>query len=150
MKLADILSTQRIVVPLRSADKLEVIAELVDLLEADGCIQDRHKVLKAVIAREEMRSTGIGNGLAVPHAKSSECAKLVAAVGTPASPVDFASNDGRPCDLVVLLVSPLDETGPHIQALARISRLWLQDSFREAIRASQSGEDVYAAVLKHQ
>ncbi len=150
MKLGDIITPQRIAVPLRSTDKLEIITELVDLLSADDRIRDRDEVLRAVLAREEVRSTGIGEGLAVPHAKSGACAKLVAAVGKPGTPVDFASNDGKPCEWIVLLVSPIDETGPHIQALARISRLWLQDSFRAAIRQSQSADDVRAAILKYQ
>ncbi len=146
MSLADILTPNRIAVPLRATDKLEVIAELVDLLAADGVIGDRDEVLRAVLAREEMRSTGIGAGLAVPHAKPRACSRLTAAVGKAASPIDFASSDGKPCEFVVLLVSPPDETGPHIQALARISRIWLQEGFREAVRSATSPDALYKAI----
>ena len=150
MKLGDILSIKRIAVPLSCEDKPGIITELVDLLSSDKKIEDRDEVLRAVLAREEVRSTGIGDGLAVPHAKSGACNELVAAVGKPAEPVDFACNDGKPCEWIVLLVSPIDETGTHIQALARISRLWLQSPFREAIRQAQSADEVYAAIIDHQ
>ncbi|RJP40405.1 MAG: PTS sugar transporter subunit IIA [Phycisphaerales bacterium] len=146
MNLVDILTPARIAVPLKASDKVEVIAELVDLLAADGAISDRDEVLRAVLAREEMRSTGIGSGLAVPHAKPRACSKLTAAVGKAIRPIDFASSDGKPCEFVALLVSPPDETGPHIQALARISRVWLQESFREAVRAANTPEELYEAI----
>lgn len=146
MNLADILAPQRIVVPLRAAEKIGVISELVDLLAADSQIDDRDAVLRAVLAREEMRTTGIGQGLAVPHAKTRACRRLVAAAGKPATPLDFASMDGRPCHLVILMVSPLDETGPHIQALAKVSRTWLQEECRQAILRAPDARAFFDAI----
>ncbi len=150
MKITDILQKTCVRVPLKSTDKTAAITELVHLLEEGGRLTDRDEVLKAVLIREQTRSTGIGEGLAVPHGKSHGCGSLTMAVGKPASPMDFDAVDGRPCFFLVLLASPADVTGPHIQALARISRLWQTASFRKAIAAASSADELYAAIEQHQ
>ena len=101
---------------LEAANPTGAITELVEALASAGKITDQEAVLQAILAREKTRSTGIGEGLAVPHGKSRGCPKLTLAVGKPATPVDFGSEDGRPCEIVFLLASPMDEMGPHIQA----------------------------------
>ncbi len=146
MKITDVLTEACIKVPLEATDKIAAISELIDVLHAAGKISDRQSVLETVIAREKMRSTGIGQGLAVPHGKVSTCDSLVMAVGKPTSPIDFASPDSRPCDLIVLLASPIDKTGPHIQALASISRLWMADRVREAVSATSTSTELFAVV----
>jgi mannitol/fructose-specific phosphotransferase system IIA component (Ntr-type) len=148
MKLTEILKPSAIRVPLAAADKTGVITELVDLLDASGEFTSRDEVLRAVLEREATRSTGIGYGLAVPHGKSSASPHLVMAIGKPAEPIDFDSTDKLPVTLVVLLVSPPDKTGPHIQALARISRLMLLENFRSEINAAGSAEAVYEVIRK--
>ncbi|MHC4608887.1 MAG: PTS sugar transporter subunit IIA, partial [Planctomycetota bacterium] len=125
MKLTDLLSPACVRVPLEATDKVGAITELLDLLGENGKLRDRDAVLQAVLAREATRSTGIGYGLAVPHGKSPACPRLAIAIGKPAKPIDFESKDGEPVNIIVLLASPPDQTGPHIQALARISRLML-------------------------
>ena len=150
MKITDILQKGCVRVPLKSTDKTAAITELVDLLEQNGQLADRDDVLKAVLAREQTRSTGIGGGLAVPHGKSHGCRSLTMAIGKPASPMDFDAVDGRPCFFIVVLASPVDETGPHIQALACISRLWQTESFRDAIARATAADEFYAAIEQHQ
>ncbi|MFQ5414435.1 MAG: PTS sugar transporter subunit IIA [Phycisphaerae bacterium] len=150
MKITDILTTACIRVPVAATDKAGVIAELVDVLDAAGRLSDRDAVLKSVVAREATRSTGVGNGLAVPHGKSAGCAALAMAIGKPATPLDFDSSDGAPVELVVLLASPIDEMGPHIQALARVSRVWLAPGFRAAVAAAASPDELYAAIERYQ
>ena len=135
---------------MKAADKTAAITELVDLLHENGLLTDRNTVLKAVLEREETRSTGIGLGLAVPHGKSHGCTTLVLAIGKPATPMEFEAIDGRPCDAIVLLASPADKTGPHIQALASISRLWQTEEFRKAMKEAQTADDVHAAIERHQ
>jgi mannitol/fructose-specific phosphotransferase system IIA component (Ntr-type) len=103
-----------------------------------------------VLSREETRSTGVGEGIAVPHGKSTGCQQLCMAVGKPAEPLEFDSIDGRPCELVVLLASPIDTTGPHIQALGRVSRLWRQSGFRGEVGRVETADDLYAAVKQFQ
>lgn len=144
--LTDILKPQHIKLSLTATDKNGVIVELVDMLAANGDLVDRDKILAAILERENVRTTGIGNGLALPHGKSSGVDKLVMAVGRSNAGVEFQSVDGRIVKLVMLLASPLDKTGPHIQALARISRLMSVDTFRGKLMAAVSAEELYRLI----
>ena len=150
MRLTDILLPACVKVPLESVDKTGVITELVDLLAANGQVNDRDVLLEAVLTREATRTTGIGHGLAIPHGKSDAARRLVMAVGKPATPIDFESIDRAPVTVVTLLASPPDQTGPHIQALARISRLMLMDNFRSAVARAQSAEELYGIIAGHE
>ncbi len=150
MKLTEILTADCIAVPLKAADKIAAITELVDVLADRGRIADRDQVLKAILDREQTASTGIGKGLAVPHGKSPGCSELVMALGKPATPMDFDSKDGQPVEIIVLLASPPDKTGPHIQALARISRLMLMDSFRDAVLEAKSAAALWDVITQHE
>lgn len=146
MELAGILTAERVRVPLRADDKVGIITELVDLLAQQGALRDRDAVLAAVLKREAERTTGIGYGLAIPHGKSDGCAQLAIAAGKPAVPIDFQSLDRRPVTFVVLLVSPPDQTGPHIQALAKVSRLMNIEEFRKRVEKAASAAELYEAV----
>ncbi len=143
MILTHILQPTCVKVPLEGRDKDSVITELVDLLDKNGLIQGRQNVLDAVFTRERTRSTGIGSGIAIPHGKSGAVRELVMALGIAHDPIDFDSVDKKPVSLVILLVSPLDQTGPHIQALARISRLMLDEEFRKALENAPSAQAAY-------
>ncbi|MCC6909198.1 MAG: PTS sugar transporter subunit IIA [Phycisphaerales bacterium] len=143
MNLLDILKLECIKVPLDHAEKKAVIDEMVDLLAAANTISSPAALKEAVWSREQTRTTGIGQGLAIPHGKSDVCDDLMLAIGKPALPIDFHSIDRQPVRLVVLLVSPPDQTSRHIQALARISRLMTQDDFREAVYNANSAEEIY-------
>jgi len=131
---------------LDGTDKNSVITELVDLLAENNLLLDRDVVLEAVFAREQTRSTGIGSGIAIPHGKCEGVADLVMAVGIAQVPVNFDSIDQKPVSIVILLVSPADRTGPHIQALARISRLMLDEEFKAKLEKAASPEDVYRLI----
>lgn len=150
MKLTDILAPESIRVPLEATTKADAIGELVDLLAEHGHIDDRDAVYRAVMERESTRSTGIGHGLAVPHCKTDACRALVAAMGKPRTPLDFESKDGEPVTFLVLLVTPLDQTGPHIQALARISRLMLTEQFRHDLAEAPSGADIHRIITQYE
>ncbi len=143
MILTQILQPTCVKVPLEGKDKDAVITELVDLLDENGLIQDRAVVLDAVFTRERTRSTGIGSGIAIPHGKCNAVRELVMALGIAKDPIDFDSVDKKPVSLVILLVSPADQTGPHIQALARISRLMLDEDFKKALEDAPSAQAAY-------
>jgi fructose-specific phosphotransferase system IIA component len=128
---------------LSGADKDAVITELVDILAGSGLLENRDTVLDAVFTRERTRSTGIGSGIAIPHGKCNAVKELVMALGITAAPLEFESVDGRPVSIVILLVSPADQTGPHIQALARISRLMLDEEFKAALEKAPSSQAAY-------
>ncbi len=146
MLLTQILQPSCVLAPLKGTDKIAVITELVDLLDAADQIADRDVVLDAVIVREETRSTGIGSGIAIPHGKCAGTKELVMALGIAAKPIDFDSIDTKPVSIVVLIASPIDRTGPHIQALARISRLMLDEQFRTKLQNATSPEEAYALI----
>lgn len=149
MKLSEILHRSCVKMPLEAGDRDGIIEELVDLLASGGRVTTRDALLSTVMAREHVRSTGIGRGLAVPHGKTAGCHGLAMAVGKPASPIDFGSIDGLPVEVIVLLASPLEQHGPHIQALARISRLMLTDSFRQAILAARNADELFQVIAAH-
>jgi len=143
MNLLEILSPDSVVAPLVAKDKKGVIDELVDLLASVKKVNDARLLKDAVWQREQMRTTGIGAGLAIPHGKCPGMPGLAMAIGKPASPMDFEAIDGQPVRLVVLLASPPDRTSDHIQALARISRLMTMEDFRERIYAAQTAAEIF-------
>jgi len=150
MKLTSVLTPDCIKIPLEARSKREAIEELVDLLALRDKLTDPQAVLKAVLDREAARTTGIGKGLAIPHGKSTGTDRLVMAIGKPEPPLDFDSIDGQRVNLVVLLASPLDQTGPHIQALARFSRFMLNKQFRREVQQAKLPQQVYQTLLRQE
>ena len=142
MTLTQILQANCIKVPVESRDKEAVITELIDLLDAGGALMDRDAALDAVLTRERIQSTGTGAGIAIPHGKCTAVKEVVMAIGIAREPIEFESVDGRPVTIIFLLVSPVDQTGPHIQALAAISRLMLNEQFRHKLEQAESVEAV--------
>jgi fructose-specific phosphotransferase system IIA component len=143
MVLTQILECECIKVPLAGSNKESVITELVNLLDANGRLTDKDDVLQSILSRENTRSTGIGSGIAIPHGKCKGVKDLVMAMGISHKGVDFQSIDSKPVNIVVLLASPMDRTGPHIQALARISRLMLDEEFKNKLQNAQSAQELY-------
>jgi fructose-specific phosphotransferase system IIA component len=150
MRITEILDIKCVKVPLAAQEKFQAITELVDLLDARGLLDDYDAVLKAVMEREAIRSTGIGQGFAIPHGKCNAVSKLVMALGKVSKPIDFESIDQHPVSVIVLLVSPTDQTGPHIQALARISRLMTDRDFRDKIWSAESADRLYKLIQDHE
>jgi fructose-specific phosphotransferase system IIA component len=143
MILTQILQPNCVKVPVESKDKEAVITELVDLLDAQGLLSDRDAVLDAVLTRERTQSTGTGAGIAIPHGKCNAVQELVMAIGIAHEPIEFQSIDDKPVTILILLVSPANQTGPHIQALARISRLMMNEEFKTRLENVNSAEEVY-------
>jgi mannitol/fructose-specific phosphotransferase system IIA component (Ntr-type) len=144
MKFSDFVSTQSICAELSSNDKVSVISELVDSLVRAGDISeaDRDDIVKAIMKREDLGSTGIGRGIAVPHTKHPSVAKLVGTVGVSSQGVDFESLDGEKVQLFFLLVSPPDRPGDHLRALENISRQLRDETFCRFLKQSKSAEDI--------
>lgn len=146
MKLADFLCKKAITVELQSTTKKEVVQELIALL-AEGEVIDKknkNKIFDVIMAREQLGSTAIGQGVAIPHAKFEGVDKLTAALGISKRGVDFDSLDGEPAYIFFLLIAPADSAGPHLKALARISRLLKDKFFRDSLRAAENTK----AILK--
>ena len=147
MKLTEILDPTAVVVPLKAKNKSEAIIELIAVLNQSDSLIDPDMAAKAVMERESIRSTGIGQGFAIPHGKCNAVKELVMAVGRLQEPIDFDSIDGKPVEIVVLLVSPMDRTGPHIQALARISRLMKSQAVSAELKNAASSKELYDHII---
>jgi fructose-specific phosphotransferase system IIA component len=145
--LTDLLPAVRVRVPLRATNKDEILDELVDVLVEGRCVDDHDEVLRVVREREAVLSTGIGNGVALPHGKSAACSDLFLAAGVTAEPVDFDALDGRPVRLVFMLVGPESVAGAHIKALSQISRLVRRPEVRQRLVEAEDGE-AFLAVLR--
>ncbi len=146
MKLSDFLCKKAIAVDLKGATKKDVVQELIGLLVEGEVVdkKDKNKIFDVIMAREELGSTAIGQGVAIPHAKFEGVDKLIASLGISKNGVDFDSLDGEPAHVFFLLVAPMDSAGPHLKALARISRLLKDKFFRDSLRAAENTK----AVLK--
>ena len=144
MQVMEFLSKKAIITDIKSVEKEDVIKELVDALVASGDIEKRcrNKLIESLMAREALGSTAIGQGIAIPHAKSDCVEKLIAAFGLSKKGVDFDSLDGEPAYIFFLLVAPQDSAGPHLKALARISRLIKDKYFRDTLRQARDKKDV--------
>lgn len=144
MKFSDFVSVSAIKADLDSLDKPGVIRELVESLAAAGAIKaaDADGIVAAIMKREELGSTGIGRGVAVPHTKHSSVEKLVGTVGVSSEGVDFNSLDGDKVQLFFLLVSPPDRPGDHLRALENISRQLRDDTFCRFLKQAKSPHDI--------
>jgi fructose-specific phosphotransferase system IIA component len=142
MKLASEIKKSAVMMEMKAATKPEAIGELVDLLCSSYGIKDREAVLKAIISREEKASTGIGMGLAVPHAKTPAVDRLYIALGISRRGIDFDSSDGEDAHLFFIMVSAKDKTGPHIQALAGISRLIKHEEVRRGLLDCENAREL--------
>ncbi len=144
MKIMDFLSKKAILTDIKSTKKEEVIKELVDVLVTAGEIEKRYrnKLIEALMTRESLGSTAIGQGIAIPHAKSDCVDNLIAAFGLSKKGVDFDSLDGELAYIFFLLVAPQDSAGPHLKALARISRLLKDKYFRDSLRACTDDKSI--------
>lgn len=148
MNLKKPLTAETISLDLKGTDKEEILAEMVDLLMASGRIKDRDAVLHAVTERERRMSTGMQNGIAIPHGKTDSVDALVAALGISRQGVDFGALDGQPSHIFVMTVSPDSRTGPHIQFLAEISRPLNDAGMRAKLMAATSREEVLNLLIK--
>ena len=144
MKFADFVSAEAIKAGLEADTREGVISELVAALVAAGQIgeEDNDSILKAIMKREELGSTGIGRGVAVPHTKHPSVERLVATVGVSQEGIDFNSLDGERVQLFFLLISPPDRPSDHLRALENISRQLRDETFCRFLKQSKTAEDI--------
>ncbi|HBU07771.1 MAG: hypothetical protein A2Y42_00990 [Omnitrophica WOR_2 bacterium GWB2_45_9] len=150
MKIADFLSKKAITADLKAVKKEDVLKELVELLAASEDIEkkNRNKLVEQLMAREALGSTAIGQGVGIPHAKSECVNKLVAGFGISQKGVDFDSLDGEKVYIFFLLIAPIDSAGPHLKALARISRLLKDKYFRDSLKECKDEKSVLKIILQ--
>ena len=144
MKISEFLCKNAVNNDLEAATKADVINEMVGSLVEAGAIEkrDKAKVVEILMAREALGSTAIGQGIAIPHGKSEATTKLIAALGISKKGVNFDSLDGEPAYIFFLLVAPIDSAGPHLKALARVSRLLKDKFFRDSLKNTKTAKDI--------
>ena len=149
MKLIDILTESSIVADLQAKTKAEALDVLVDAMTKTHKMLNKSDILQVLLEREKLGSTGIGDGVAIPHGKCRAVKGSVMAIGIAKNPIDFGSLDGKPVSIVVLLISALDQTVPHIQALAGISRLMLNETLRSNLCKINAAEEACELLRKY-
>lgn len=144
MKFSDFIASGAILANLEADNKEDVIREMVQALtRADRlAAEESESIVKAILKREELGSTGIGRGVAVPHTKHPSVQKLVGTVAISQEGVDFNSLDGEKVHLLFLLISPPDRPGDHLRALENISRQLRDDTFCRFLKQAKSADDV--------
>lgn len=145
MKLTDFVVQKAIIPELKASSKEDVIREMVASLKKVGSIkaEDEEAVVGAILKREELGSTGIGNGVAVPHTKHPSAEELVATVAVSRDGVDFSSLDGEDVFILFLLISPPDRPGDHLRGLENISRHLRGQDFCNFLKQSTTAKDVW-------
>ena len=146
MKIMDILLTDAVILDIESTGKPEVLAELSEAAARAEASLDADRLAQVLLDRENLQSSGMGDGVAIPHGKMPGLARLVASFARSRAGVDFQSIDGQPTHLFFLLVVPEHSGGQHLKALARISRFFRDAAFRKALGEAQSREDVFQAI----
>lgn len=142
MALVDLLRPEVVKVPLAARSKPAVIRELVETLRDAGAISEVGPVCDALMARENLGSTGLELGIAVPHAKTNAVRSLTMALGVSPEGIDFQSIDGEPARIFFLLLAPPDQSGPHIEALAEIARITKSQSFLRLLAGARNAKEV--------
>ncbi len=143
MMLSEILTKERILFDVNFSNKEEAITKLVETLRDDPKVKDLEEIKNSVLEREKILSTGVGNGFAIPHAKTNAVDGFLLAVAKLAEPIDFNSHDGQPVKLIFLLVGKENMVSEHIKMLSRISRLINNDEFREKIYNASSADELF-------
>lgn len=144
MKLSDFVVREAIVADLKADTKVDVVREMVANLRDVGHVAEGEyeSVVKAILKREELGSTGIGNGIAVPHTKHPSVDRLVGTVALSKKGVEFASLDGEPAFILFLVISPPDRPGDHLRALENISRQLRNDNFSRFLRQASTADEI--------
>ena len=142
MKISELLKEKYILTEFKSADKAEIINEMIDLFNDDERVSNLEEVRKCVLDREKIMSTGVGKGFAIPHGKTNSVNDIIAAFGKSDIPVDYNALDGNPVQLIFLMVGQETLVGSHIKVLSRISRIMNNDDFRAKLLEAKSTEEI--------
>lgn len=147
-RIHDLLEDGLVIEEITAIDKAGVIREFAGLLKSRGKIRDEEELVRSLMEREALGSTGIGDGVAIPHAKSSAIRDMVVAFGKSSVGVDFQSMDGKPAHLFFLLVTPDDKPGDHLKTLARISRILKNPVLRENLKQTPGCREIQKLIFE--
>jgi fructose-specific phosphotransferase system IIA component len=144
--LSSLLPPANILIPLSATSKQGAVEELAALLSRLGQMPDKEDMLRLIWDREKIMSTGIGYGIAIPHALSDNVTEPAAALGTKPAGIEYGSLDGKPASIVFLLISPKADSSPHIKILAHLSRVFRHAAVRDSLLGCSSAEDAAAVI----
>ena len=148
VQIQEMLREDFVIDDLKSRTKKEVLAELCDAFLRHEMSINRESMISVLMEREKLGSTGIGDGIAIPHGKMEGLNSLVVSFGRSNAGVDFDSLDGGPVHIFFLLMAPENSAGQHLKALAKISRMLKDVSFRESLLAAESSEKIYDLIVE--
>jgi len=143
MRICEVLKPENVIPELQGNTKEEVINELIDIFKDDSRVIDIKEIRDAVLEREKIMSTGIGHGFGIPHCKTNKVTEILAAFGKTKKPIDFESLDGKPVNLLFLLIGKDNMVAPHIKLLSRISLLMNKSELREKLQSATTVEGIY-------
>ena len=147
MRLSDILKPELVVPDLNAQDKKGVLEELAQIITQQEPSLSKGSLLQVLLERERLGSTGIGDGIALPHGKLKELDHLCISFGRSAKGLDFDSIDEKPAYVFFLLLAPENSAGVHLKALAKISRMLKDGNFRRRLMGAQSGQEIYEMII---
>jgi len=147
VKLSDVLTKERIIINLHGKDKCDVLKKLVNVAKTSGKVTDEVDLLKKVIERENIKSTGIGGGIAIPHAQTSGVTDIIACLGISEQGIEFNSLDDKLVHLVFLIATKERTNSTYLGLLSRIARLFIDESFKQRIIKSTSPEEIMNLIL---
>ncbi len=148
MNITDALRESCVIVDLRGETKEEILNELVSAMKEMGLVEDVKEAVKVILDRERLGSTGIGDGVAIPHGKMKNLQNVLCAFGRSKEGIEFDAVDGRPVHIFFLLLAPEENTGLHLKMLSRISRIVRDSSFRKKLMEAMSGPQLYKDIME--
>ena len=148
MRLSEILAIDNIIPDLKAKDKKGVLGELAEAIARYDTNIDKAMLVKVLIEREHLGSTGIGDGVAIPHGKLSSVNQPIVSFGRSKKGLDFDSMDGQPAYLFFLLLAPENSSGVHLQVLTKIARILKSSTFRKALMQVGSREEIYETIIQ--
>ncbi len=149
MKLSEILNPDNIIPDLRAKDKKGVLEELVDVIVSHDPSLDKGSLVKVLLERERLGSTGIGDGIAIPHGKFQGLKHPVISFGRSLGGLDFDSMDGQPAFLFFLLVAPENSASIHLKALAKIAKILKNSSFRNVLMQAPTRKELFQTIIQN-
>lgn len=149
-RLSEIVSEDCIKVPMVGTTRDDVIRELIELLAIKDIFSDKQAIYKAVLERERIMTTGVGNGIAIPHCKHEDCSDFALAIGIADEDIEFQAVDQKPVRIVFLLVGPTTAAGMHIKVLSRITRIMSKPEVRDRFTGIRNRKEFYQILLEEE
>jgi len=148
MKITEMLKKEFILEELKAGNKREALAEMVGLFAKGNIRSDPEAMLRVLLEREKLGSTGIGDGIAIPHGKLAGLEEMMIAFGRSREGIDFEAMDGQPVHLISLLIAPENSAGQHLKALAKISRMMKDELYRRALLEAKTHDDLVRIIAE--